>query len=70
MKRRALMSVSDKSGILEFARELVKMDVEILSTGGTRKHLEDNGVPTTAVDEVTGFANSFQMFICNFFSWV
>lgn len=55
MKRRALMSVSDKSGILEFARELVKMDVEILSTGGTRKHLEDNGVPTTAVDEVTGF---------------
>lgn len=55
MKKRALLSVSDKSGILEFAQELEKLDYEILSTGGTMKHLKENGVAVTAVDEVTGF---------------
>lgn len=55
MKKRALLSVSDKSGILEFAQELEKMGYEILSTGGTKRFLEDNGVGITAVDEVTGF---------------
>ncbi|WP_339253790.1 bifunctional phosphoribosylaminoimidazolecarboxamide formyltransferase/IMP cyclohydrolase [Sporosarcina sp. FSL W8-0480] len=55
MKKRALLSVSDKSGILEFAKELAKLDYEILSTGGTMKHLKENGVAVIAVDEVTGF---------------
>ena len=47
--RRALISVSDKTGILEFARELVQLGVEILSTGGTFKLLRDNGVEATEV---------------------
>ncbi|MDS9473155.1 bifunctional phosphoribosylaminoimidazolecarboxamide formyltransferase/IMP cyclohydrolase [Sporosarcina pasteurii] len=55
MKKRALLSVSDKSGILEFAKALESLDYEILSTGGTMKHLAENGVSVTAVDEVTGF---------------
>ncbi|MFC5603859.1 bifunctional phosphoribosylaminoimidazolecarboxamide formyltransferase/IMP cyclohydrolase [Sporosarcina koreensis] len=55
MKKRALLSVSDKSGILEFAQALAALDYEILSTGGTMKHLKENGVAVTAVDEVTGF---------------
>ncbi|MBT2572237.1 bifunctional phosphoribosylaminoimidazolecarboxamide formyltransferase/IMP cyclohydrolase [Planococcus sp. ISL-110] len=55
MKKRALLSVSDKSGILEFARELEKMGYELLSTGGTKKFLEENGVSITAVDEITKF---------------
>ena len=55
MQKRALLSVSDKSGILEFAKELEKMGYEILSTGGTKGFLEDNGVAITAVDEVTKF---------------
>lgn len=55
MKKRALLSVSDKNGILEFAQALEALDYEILSTGGTMKHLKENGVAVTAVDEVTGF---------------
>ena len=55
MKKRALLSVSDKDGILEFAQALEALDYEILSTGGTMKHLKENGVAVTAVDEVTGF---------------
>ena len=55
MKKRALLSVSDKSGILEFAQELERMNYEILSTGGTKRFLEDNGVAITAVDEITKF---------------
>lgn len=55
MKKRALLSVSDKSGILEFAKALEELGYEILSTGGTMKHLADNGVNVIAVDEVTGF---------------
>lgn len=55
MKKRALLSVSDKAGILEFAQALVALDYEILSTGGTMKHLKENGVAVTAVDQVTGF---------------
>lgn len=52
---RALISVSDKKGIVEFARALEKMGVEILSTGGTHKTLEDNGIRVTGVSQVTGF---------------
>lgn len=55
MKKRALLSVSDKQGILQFAKELESLGYEILSTGGTMKHLAENGVAVTAVDEVTGF---------------
>ena len=54
-KKRALLSVSDKSGILEFAQELVEMNYELLSTGGTKRFLEDNGLAITAVDEITKF---------------
>lgn len=53
--RRALISVSDKTGIVEFASELVKRHVEILSTGGTCKLLEQNGIKVTEVSDYTGF---------------
>jgi phosphoribosylaminoimidazolecarboxamide formyltransferase/IMP cyclohydrolase len=53
--RRALLSVSDKSGVLELARELVKHNVQILSTGGTAKLLAENNVPVREVGSVTGF---------------
>jgi phosphoribosylaminoimidazolecarboxamide formyltransferase/IMP cyclohydrolase len=53
--RRALISVSDKAGVLEFARALVAMDVAILSTGGTAKLLNDNGLKVTEVSAHTGF---------------
>ncbi|WP_339486793.1 bifunctional phosphoribosylaminoimidazolecarboxamide formyltransferase/IMP cyclohydrolase [Pseudomonas sp. EL_65y_Pfl2_R95] len=53
--RRALISVSDKTGILDFARELVALNVEILSTGGTYKLLKDNGVAAVEVADYTGF---------------
>src|SRR5690606_32668850 len=53
--RRALISVSDKTGILDFARELVALGVEILSTGGTYKLLKDNGVAAVEVADYTGF---------------
>lgn len=53
--KRALISVSDKSGIVEFTKELVQLGFEILSTGGTKKILDENGIATTAVDEITGF---------------
>jgi len=55
VKKRALLSVSDKSGILEFAQALEGLGYELLSTGGTMKHLAENGVAVTAVDEITGF---------------
>jgi phosphoribosylaminoimidazolecarboxamide formyltransferase/IMP cyclohydrolase len=53
--RRALISVSDKKGIVEFARSLSGMGVEIISTGGTRKTLVDAGIPAIEVSEYTGF---------------
>ena len=52
---RALISVSDKSGILEFARELASLGVDIISTGGTAKLLADNGVKVTEISDYTGF---------------
>ncbi len=55
MKKRALISVSDKAGILEFAQALIALDFEILSTGGTADLLSKAGVPVTAVSDVTGF---------------
>ena len=53
--RQALISVSDKSGLVEFARGLARFDVRILSTGGTAKLLAENGVPVTEVSYHTGF---------------
>ena len=53
--RRALISVSDKTGLVDFARALAGAGVEILSTGGTAKALEDAGLPVRDVAEHTGF---------------
>src|SRR5213596_1285152 len=53
--RRALISVSDKTGIVDFARELKCFDVEIISTGGTAKTLRDAGIEVRDVSDVTGF---------------
>ena len=53
--RRALLSVSEKSGIVEFAKALLTYGVEILSTGGTAKLLQLNGVVVTEVGDYTGF---------------
>lgn len=53
--KRALLSVSDKRGIVEFGKELAAMGVDIISTGGTMKALHDASVPVTAVQDVTGF---------------
>lgn len=55
MKKRALISVSDKTGVVEFAKQLASLGYEIISTGGTKKALADNGVPVTGVSDVTGF---------------
>ncbi len=53
--KRALISVSDKRGIVPFAQELVRTGWRIVSTGGTAALLRESGVPVTSVDEVTGF---------------
>ncbi|WP_313166267.1 bifunctional phosphoribosylaminoimidazolecarboxamide formyltransferase/IMP cyclohydrolase [Massilia oculi] len=55
MIKQALISVSDKTGVLDFARALSSLGVNILSTGGTAKLLQDNGVPVTEVADYTGF---------------
>ena len=55
MLTRALISVFDKTGVLELAQFLVSKNVEILSTGGTFKYLKENGVPVIEVSDVTGF---------------
>jgi phosphoribosylaminoimidazolecarboxamide formyltransferase / IMP cyclohydrolase len=52
---RALISVSDKSGLVEFARALADEGIELISTGGTRKALADAGLPVLEVSELTGF---------------
>jgi len=52
---RALISVSHKEGVLDFAKEISKLGIEILSTGGTAKLLRDGGVPVKDVSEFTGF---------------
>jgi phosphoribosylaminoimidazolecarboxamide formyltransferase / IMP cyclohydrolase len=52
---RALVSVSDKLGLADFARGLVAAGVQIFSTGGTRKHLETEGIPVRDVSDYTGF---------------
>ncbi|CUU06273.1 IMP cyclohydrolase [Candidatus Kryptobacter tengchongensis] len=51
----ALISVYDKTGIVEFARELQELDIEIISTGGTYNVLVQNGIKSKRVEEITGF---------------
>src|ERR1051326_7742356 len=53
--RRALISVSDKTGIVDFAQELKSFGVEIISTGGTAKTLREAGVAVLDVADITGF---------------
>ncbi len=53
--QRALISVFDKTGVVEFARELASMNIEILSTGGTARLLRESGIPVRDVAEVTGW---------------
>ncbi len=52
---RALVSVSDKTGLVEFVQGLVDLGWEIIATGGTQKLLESKGVKTIGISEVTGF---------------
>ena len=56
--RRALLSVTHKDGLAEFATFLHANGVELVSTGGTLKFLENAGLPVTAVSDVTGFPTS------------
>jgi phosphoribosylaminoimidazolecarboxamide formyltransferase/IMP cyclohydrolase len=53
--KKALISVSDKTNIVEFAKELVGLNFEIISTGGTKKLLDEANISTTSIDEYTGF---------------
>jgi phosphoribosylaminoimidazolecarboxamide formyltransferase/IMP cyclohydrolase len=53
--KRALLSVSDKRGLVELARGLHALGIEMLSTGGTAKLLADAGLPVTQVSDYTGF---------------
>lgn len=58
--QRALLSVSDKTGILEFAQKLISHKIKILSTGGTSKLLRENGIEVTDVSDFTGFPEMMQ----------
>lgn len=55
MSKRALISVSDKRGIVDFAKELLSLGFELISTGGTAKTLRESGLPVTDVSDYTGF---------------
>ena len=55
MKKRALISVFDKDGVLDFAKFLVSKDVEIVSTGGTYRYLKEKGIDVIEINEVTNF---------------
>lgn len=53
--KRALLSVSDKSGLIAFASKLTALGYEIISTGGTKKVLDENGIATIGISDITGF---------------
>lgn len=55
MKRRALLSVSDKTGIIDFARELHELGIELISTGGTEQAIKGAGIPVKNVSDITNF---------------
>ena len=58
--KRALITVYDKSGIAEFSKELAKLGVEIISTGGTAEALRKAGLKVTDVSNITGFPELFE----------
>lgn len=60
MKKFALISVSDKTGIVDFAKSILKYDYEILATGNTAKLLSQNSVPVKEVSDLTGFPEIFE----------
>lgn len=53
--KRALISVSDKTNLVPFVKELTELGVEVISTGGTHKLLQENGIDVIGISEVTGF---------------
>src|SRR5947199_3645638 len=53
--KRAVLSVTDKTGIVNFARALSGMNVELISTGGTAKLLRESGIPVKDISDLTGF---------------
>src|ERR1035438_2989472 len=53
--QRAILSVTDKSGLVDFARQLSQLGVELVSTGGTAKLLRDSGIAVKDISELTGF---------------
>ena len=53
--KRALISVSEKNGVIDFAKKLQALNIEIISTGGTQKILTEEGIKTLSIDSVTGF---------------
>ena len=55
MKKRALVSVSDKTGVVEFCKGLIENGFEIISTGGTAKALKAAGIKVIGISEITGF---------------
>ena len=57
MNKKALISVWDKTNILEFSKLLIKRNFEILSTGGTKSFLEKNNIPVTSVSDLTGYGS-------------
>ena len=58
-RRRAIISVSDKRGVIDFARHLSRLGFELISTGGTLRQLAEAGLPVGSVTEVTGFPEAF-----------
>ncbi|MCO7124566.1 bifunctional phosphoribosylaminoimidazolecarboxamide formyltransferase/IMP cyclohydrolase [Sporolactobacillus shoreicorticis] len=55
MAKRALVSVSDKTGLIDFVKKLVDAGIEIISTGGTKKAIENAGIPVMSISEITDF---------------
>ncbi len=55
MIERALITVSDKRGVVDLARELVGLKIELISTGGTYKEIQSQGIPVTPIESYTGF---------------
>ncbi|WP_096187011.1 bifunctional phosphoribosylaminoimidazolecarboxamide formyltransferase/IMP cyclohydrolase [Evansella halocellulosilytica] len=55
MKKRALVSVSDKTGIIPFVQSLEELGIEVISTGGTKRALQEAGINVIGIEEVTGF---------------
>src|SRR5207247_8642274 len=53
--QRAILSVTDKTGLVDFARNLARLNVELVSTGGTAKLLRDSGIAVKDISELTGF---------------